>query len=186
MSDPDPIVQLPVAEPVRLAAAVFSVVIEDERRAAKLRAGAQQSVADEPADIETARRFQTLLELGYLVASADGFAEEERGSLAALLETVTGAAVDQEILQQHFRDLDDAVATLGRRERIARVAADLEDTETAEEAIGLAAAIAMADGCLTRAEHQVLLELGEHVKVSPERIGTLVQEIAARVEGKLA
>jgi tellurite resistance protein len=185
MGDPDVIFELSASEPARLTAAVLAVIHADSDRAALLRKGAEQSVADEPTDVETARRFLTLLELGYLVASADGFADAERTTLARLLESVTGERVDHRALELHFRDLDEAVESFGRRERLARASADLEGTAACEEAIGLAALIAMADGRIAAAEHQTLVEIGEHLGISPERVRALVVGMVTRVEAAL-
>lgn len=185
MGDPDAILELSVADPTRVTAAVVAVIHADSDRATRLRAGAEQSMAASPTDVETARRFLTLLELGYLVASADGFADAERTTLARLLERVTGERVDCRALELHFRDLDDAVESFGRRERLARAAADLDGTAACEEAISLAALIAMADGRLAVAEHQTLVELGEFLGVSPTRVRALVDGMAQRVEAEL-
>jgi tellurite resistance protein len=138
----------------------------------------------QPTDTTAAARFQTLLELGFLVASADGFADEERVSLSILLESVTGWAIDRAALERHFRDLEQAVAALGRRERLARLAAEL-DRAAAEEAIELVVTIAMADGRLSDAEHAVLVELGEHLKLTEDRLHALVADAASRLREAL-
>lgn len=184
MSDAEVVVRLSQAEPARLAAAIESAIAGELQ--ARLRAGAEESVRAEPADVAAARRFQTLLELGYLVASADGFADEESNSLASLLERVTSSAIDRAALTLHFFDLEDATQALGRRERLARVAAELEGAGEAEEAIGLVVTIAMADGQLSSLEYAVLNELAEHLKLSPGRLRELVDAAAARIEGGLA
>jgi len=185
MPDPDAIHELRASDPARLAAAVHTVVLADQERAARLRAGAEQSVAERPTDRAIAVRFQTMLELGWLVASADGFADEERSSLARLLESITGSAVDHGALERHFRDLDAAVAALGRRERLARLAAELDDPVARVEAVRLAALIAMADGRLAAAELGVLVELGAHLSLSADRIRTLVDAVAESVKVEL-
>jgi tellurite resistance protein len=182
MTDAEAVVRLPDTEPAQLAAAVESALNARGDLTQKLRVGAQESARDEPEDVVAARRFQTLLELGYLVASADGFADEESASLAGLLERVTSKAIDRAALELHFQDLDAAVDLLGRRQRLARSAADLEDEVSAEEAIGLVATIAMADGCLSAAEYAALVELGQHMKISAARTHALVEQAAAGVE----
>jgi tellurite resistance protein len=184
MSEAEAIVRLPEADPARLAAAIEAVLEARGDLRARLRAGAEQSMRDEPDDVATATRFQTLLELGYLVASADGFAEAESASLASLLERVTASAIDRAALQRHFRELDAAVVALGRHERLARLAAELDDAG-AEEAIGLVATIAMADGRLSVPEHAVLRELGEHLRLPEARLVALVQQAAAQIEEAL-
>ncbi len=184
MSEPAPIVELS-ADPAQLAAAVHAVATGDDARAARLRAGAQQSAAEAPDDLATARRFQTVLELGYLVASADGFDARERASLARLLASITGAALDEAVLELHFQDLDEGVAALGRRERLARVTAELEDEADRIEAIELATLIAMADGKLGAPELDVLLEAGSHMELPPNRVRALVDDVGLRLKARL-
>jgi tellurite resistance protein len=186
MPETDAFVALPDAPPAQWQAAIQAALTEDGDFVARLRHGAAESVAETPTDVETARMFQTLLEVGYLVASADGFAASERESLAKLLETVTGAAVDHATMTLHFLDLDEAVEQLGRRERLARVAADLPDVTASEEAVRLAALVALADGRISGAELAVLVELGEHANVTAARIRELVYAAADRVKGHLA
>src|SRR5262249_11811114 len=96
-------IALPASEPSKLAEAIRAVVTEDAFYAARLREGAKAAAAG--SDDAPARRFTALLELGYLVASADGLDPSERAALARLLEAVTGSAVDQPTLERHFEDL---------------------------------------------------------------------------------
>jgi tellurite resistance protein len=186
MGDHQPVVQLPEVAPARLAAAVHAVLTGDAARGAALpsadhlRAGAAATTGD--AGGPAARRFQALLELGYLAASADGLDAGEREALARLLEQVTGAAVDRDTLELHFRDLDEAVAMLGRRERLARVAAELDDGDEPSEALGFAALVAMADGRLGAAELDVLVELGASLALGAGEVRAVVDQVAASLE----
>jgi hypothetical protein len=168
----DSVVQLPVADPARLAAAVQAVLNEG---AASLPSSSRLREGAASLGIE----FQRLLEVGYLVASADGLDDAERDAIAALLETATGAAVDRATLSTHFKDLDGAAAMLGRRERLARVAADLEATQV--ESLAFAALIAMADGQLVADELAVLVELGGCFEMSADEVRAVVDEVAATV-----
>lgn len=173
------------ADDPRLADAVLRAVQADADRVAWIRDGAIATLADASPDDAVARRFQTMLELAYLVASADGFAAAERVSLAALLERITGAAVDQGTLELHFRDLDDAVAALGRPERLARAAADLDDVAQAEDVIGLVALVALADGQIGTPEYEALVVLGRHASLGVDRIRGLVEAAVTRVGAQL-
>ena len=150
--------------------------------AARLIHGAEESLKEHaenpPPDAEY---FQSLLELGYLVASADGLAPEERAALAKLVEHATGSVVEQEALQRHFNDLDACSATLGRRERLGRVAANFEDLAAREEAISFAALIAIADGKLAQPEAQVLVELGEHFSFSETDVKAVLGQVVADI-----
>ena len=182
MSEPEAVVTFPDADPQRLAEAVKNALLARADLAEHLHIGAEHSLADAEVIDDDARRFQTFLELGYLVASADGFADEERDSLSSLLEAVTQKAIDHDVLDLHFKDLDDGVTMLGRSHRLARSAAELETTEDKEEAIELVALIAMADGTLAGTEHDVLVRLAELTSVSAERLDEIVQGAAARVK----
>lgn len=141
--------------------------------------------AHEASDELKARYFQSIIELGYLVASADGFADEERHTLAALLEQATGAAVQRDELELHFKDLDDAVAVLGRRERLRRAAADFDDAVGRSEAIGFTALIAVADGVLGQPEIDALAELGACFELGAAEITDIVEGVAREVERAL-
>jgi len=152
---------------------------------AQLKAGAEESVKDEAADAAAAEYFQSLLELGYLTASADGLAAEEREALALLVERATDSAVDREVLQLHFSDLDAGSEMLGRRERLARVAANLETAAGRQEAMSFATLVAIADGTLADAERDVLLELGQHFSMTAEQVQAVIDAVAASIKQEL-
>lgn len=185
MSEPDAVLSFAGADPDRLEAAVNAALLRRTELADELRKGAAESVGTEPTATATARRFQTLLELGYLVASADGFADEERASLAHLLESVTDHAIDQQVLDDHFQDLNQGVAMLGREHRLLASAAALEDVHSAEEAVSLVALIALADGVLAQPEYEVIEALGKHAGLDAGRVKALVDEAGAQVKEAL-
>jgi hypothetical protein len=159
MSDDAVIVQLPKDAVRRLSEAIAALVPNDPNR------------------------FMAALELGYLAASADGLEYAERRALADTLERVTGIGFDHETFAAHFADLDAAVATLGRRERLARTAAEFDNDDARENAIRFAALVAMCDGTLNAPELEVLNEAGSHFKWGAEKIHGLVTDAAARVRG---
>ena len=159
MPDDRVIVQLPGDAVARLSTAIAALVPKD------------------------ANRFMAALELGYLAASADGLDEAERDALAKTLERVTGIGFDHDAFAAHFFDLDSAVATLGRRERLARTAAEFDNDDARADAIRFAALVAMCDGTLRAPELEVLGEAGSHFQWSPEKIHALVTDAAARVRG---
>lgn len=181
MSDSDAVLSFAAANPEALASAIQGAVARHGELATKLRAGAADSVSAAPTASATARRFQTFLELGYLVASADGFAPQERDALARLLEQVTDSAIDHAVLDEHFQDLDRGVAMLGRPHRLAASAALLEDAAAAEEAITLITWISLADGVLARDEYEVIESMGKHAGIDPTRVRALVDDAGARI-----
>jgi tellurite resistance protein len=160
MPDTAVIVQLPTEALPKLSSAIATLIPQDPSR------------------------FQAALELGYLAASADGLDDKERDALATTLEHVTGIGHDHDAFAAHFADLDAAVATLGRRERLARTAAEFETDDMRENAIRFAALVAMCDGTLREHELEVLNEAGSHFKWSAEKIHGLVTDAAARVRGE--
>ena len=127
--------------------------------------------------------FLAVLELAYLVASADGLEAAERAVIADLLEKATGRAIDHRAFDAHFYDLDAAVVMLGRRERLARTAAELDTPQTRADAIRFAALVAMADGSLREPEFAVLCEAGSYFDWANERVRALVDDAVARVGG---
>lgn len=159
MSDSGVIVQLPEDALARLPAAIATLIPEDKDR------------------------FMAALELGYLAASADGLDAAERDVLAKALERVTGIGYDHRAFEDHFSDLDSAVAMLGRRERLARTAAEFEDDAARENAIRFAALVAMCDGTLRAPELEVLGEIGTHFQWNADTIRGLVDDAADRVRG---
>ena len=180
------IVELPSTDPARLRAAIQQVLAAGEASlpSADWLRDSARSATSSPEEA-AAQRFQALLELGYLAASADGLDAAERSALAALLESVTGQAVDARTLDTHFRDLDAAASMLGRRARLARVAADLGDHTARSEAIAFAALVAMADGRLASPEMAVLVDLGASFSQSADQVRRLVDGVAASMEKAL-
>ena len=136
-------------------------------------------------DEAPAQYFQSILELGYLVASADGFAEQEARALAMLLEQATGSAVRRDELELHFKDLEEGCAALGRSERLRRAAADFEDAIGKTEAIGFAALVAGADGVLADAELELLAELGACFGLGRAAVQQIVNGVARDIQRAL-
>ena len=176
----------------RLQRAVRAVIegqglLPEERRSLpgpeQFRAGAEATRRD--SDETESKHFQSILELGYLVASADGFAPQERQALAALLEQATGAAVNRGELEIHLKDLEDGCAMLGRRERLRRAAADFDDQLGRKEAIGFTALVAVADGTLADAELEALRELGSCFEFGKEAVDEIVMTIARDIDRAL-
>lgn len=128
----------------------------------------------------TDARFLAAIELGYLVASADGLEPSERDVIAQLLEAATGRSFDVRTFDAHFRDLDAAVGMLGRRERLARTAAEFDTADRRADAIRFAALVAMADGILHEAELLVLCEAGSYFDWGAERVRAIVDDVVAR------
>ena len=146
----------------------------------QLQAGADSTLKQD--DSDAGRFFQSILEVGYLVASADGFADEERHALAHLLGLIMGDIVNEEALELHFKDLDDACEMLGRRERLRRAAADFDSGSAKQQAIGFAALVALADGKLAGPELEALKVLGTHLELTDAQVGDAVQRVVGEIK----
>ena len=181
----EPIVAFPDVDPERLLTALSAAVTGDGPRAVRLRTSASQCVTDEPSDLSAARWFQSLVELAYLVASADGFSDHERRSLAELIERATGRAVEHEVLEQHLRELEIQSDVLGRHERLARAAAEVREQPSVDDALAFAALVAMADGTMAGPERDALLELAGHLEIEAVQVHALVKVLVEDVERRL-
>lgn len=159
MADSAVVVQLPPEALQRLPAAIAALVPKDSDH------------------------FVSALELGYLAASADGLDDRERHVIATTLEQITGIGFDHDSFAEHFSDLDVAVDVLGRKERLARTAADFTDEEARANVIRFAALVAMSDGTLHDNELTVLVEAGSHFSWAEDKIRSLVTDAAARTRG---
>ena len=137
-------------------------------------------------DVAAATFFQSMLEIGYLVASVDGFADAERKALAELLSQIVGWAVSIDDLELYFKDLADACDMLGRRERLRRAAADFEDGIHKGEAVGFAALVAVADGTNAEADANCLRELGSHFGMNEDEVSRAVDAVIGRLNAELA
>lgn len=185
------VVDLTHVAPERLQAAIRSL-IEGQAAETLTRSGhhlpSTSSLRDGAAAVHAeatdtkARQFQSMLELGYLVASADGFAEAERHALATLLEQITGSAVNHDELELHFRDLDEACEVLGRHERLRRAAADFEDSLGRDEALGFAALVAVADGQIADPEMSALAELARCFEIRENDVEAIVDGVVRDIQ----
>jgi tellurite resistance protein len=185
---------LPEVSPERLRAAVLSVLTaaalphpprERLPSSVTFRTGAEETVKESPSDQRAAEYFQSLLEIAYLVASADGLADAERDALADLVEHATGHVVQHDDLRRHFTVLDQACEALGRHERIGRLASNFEDPEAREEALGFAALVAISDGNLGLPEAHALLELGQRLGFTDREVEEVLGDVVASVREAL-
>ena len=92
------------------------------------------------------------------------------GAEATMAEPTNGAS-------RHFRDLDEAVAMLGRRERLSAAAAEVDDPHQRDLALRFAAVVAMADQHLDPSELAVLEQLGALFEWPPAKVHAMVEEL---------
>ncbi|MBX3129217.1 MAG: TerB family tellurite resistance protein [Polyangiaceae bacterium] len=176
-------VDLSEFEQAALRAAVCTAL--DVAEAAEALKHGAHAVKHDEATTEAAR-FVSLLEVAYLVASADGFADEECAALADLLEQATGREATADVLETHFRDLEAACSVLGRRERLRRAAADFTDDASRKDALGFAVLVALADGKLAEPEADVLSELCSDLGMAEGVAAAAVTEVVGRLRAALS
>lgn len=145
----------------------------------------KEAVSGRGEDAKAAEYFASLLEVAYLVSSADGISDEELQAMTDLVSHATGAAADQETVERYFADAKAASDALGRRERLARAASSFDDFMAREEAMSFAAIISIADGKLGSAEARALLELGEFFELSAGEVKAVVDQVVASVKTAL-
>lgn len=181
-------VELPRVAPERLRAAIEQLLLAGtsapESLGQRLKSGAR-AVTNE-VDSTPARYFQALLEVSYLVASADGFADEERDALARMLEHATSRAVTHDVLELHFRDLDESAALLGRAERLLRAASDFEEESSKLDALRFAALVALSDGRLGEPEVTALYDLARGLALGEAQATGALEPLVRELEQALA
>lgn len=142
------------------------------------------SALDEDGD--AARVFRAMLELGYLVAAADGLGEDERGALAALVAEATGARVTPERLAHELDGYAKLEAERGRVARFREVAAELDDFVAREEAMSFVALISIADAVLSHKELRALLEVGEALGFSRGEVDLVMKQVVFSLKAALS
>ncbi|MBI4706040.1 MAG: hypothetical protein HY744_33520 [Deltaproteobacteria bacterium] len=189
---------LPAADAKALAAAVRSVVDRQVETVAapsvgprslpgrlppstRLCQGAEQFAAQSAEDVAAARYFGALLEVSYLVASADGLDAQERAGLAELIAQTTGRAVDPPALDLLFDRFERDLASEGREARIRSVATQFDDFMAREEALSFAALIAVADRTLASQEAEALLLLGGELGFSAGEVQAALDHVAQQL-----
>ena len=142
--------------------------------------GAELGTLDEtsPEVVALIERVSPMCEALYLVMMADGESHaSERASIRGAIATLTGGLASGTI-DSMLERFAQAMADQGRPERLLQVTAKLSaDREDAEAALALAAAVAMADGSVARAEESLLVELSESLGISSRRAPIILDTI---------
>ncbi len=145
----------------------------------KLAGGAEMLAKRSSEDAEAARYFSAMLEASYLVAAADGLAEEERTALCDLIDYTTRSALKRKRLDGLFDEMAQLLADQGLEARLDAVAAELEDFMAREEALSFAALVAIADTVLAPREAATLIALGKRFDFSPGEVQAVVDVVGA-------
>ncbi len=132
-----------------------------------------------PGDEEAGRYFNAIVETCYLVATADGFAEEERGAVQDLVGFATGDVFTGERAQGLFAAYGKLLEEQGLEARLDAIAESLDDFVAREEAMSFAALVAVADRELQDKEAVMLMALASRFEYSRGEVQAVVKHVAA-------
>ena len=130
-------------------------------------------------DAAAGRYFGAIVETCYLVAIADGFAEEERGAVANLVSFATGDALTPERAEEVFAAYAKLLEEQGLEARLNAIAERLDDFVAREEAMSFAALVAVADRELAEREAVMLMALAKRFDFSRGEVQVVVKQVAA-------
>jgi hypothetical protein len=148
--------------------------------------GAAQLAAGEVEDPEAARYFRAIVEVCFLVASADGLAEEEKAAVAELIACACGEAFGADKAAALFDAFAALLVAEGLERRLDAVVAELEGYLAREEAMSFAALVAVADRALGDRELAVLVAFGKRCGFSFGEVQALIQQVAAALGRSIA
>lgn len=151
-------------------------------RIERLEEGAEHLFSSIPpaneADTEAARYFGAIVETCYLVATADGFAAEERGAVADLVGFATGDLFTRDRAESVFAAHAKLLEEQGLEARLDAIAARLDDFVAREEAMSFAALVAVADRELADKEAVMLMALAKRFDFSRGEVQAVVRQVA--------
>jgi len=148
----------------------------------KLAGGAEKLAKRSAEDGEAARYFGAMLEICYLVAAADGLAEQEHDALCDLIDYTTRSALKRKRLEALFEEMATRLAEQGLEARLDALAGELDDFMAREEALSFAALVAIADSVLAPKEAVTLIAIGKRFDFSVGEVQAVVDVVAATLQ----
>lgn len=125
-----------------------------------------------------------IIDLGVLVASADGKVDErERAMLLDLFQALLETNVTAEVVDNLVSTSLDVIEAAGAESRARLVATILSDCDAVEAGVKVALAIAFASLGLTDAERTVVDRLASAGGMAPARLAELTEEVRRHVDG---
>lgn len=114
-------------------------------------------------------KFEALVELLYLAASADGdFSEDDRKLFVHKVFKLTGDRMSNEALEDVVKRVEVDVERDGRMTRVASVRERLDSDGARHGALLMAIDITMADDVLRTSEREALAEIAEGLGIEPD------------------
>jgi tellurite resistance protein len=119
-----------------------------------------------------------VVDLGVLVANADGEVDEqERALLSEVFQTLLETTLTRELVDGLIRASVEVIEAAGMEPRARLVGAILHDCDAAEPGLRVALAIAFASEGLSEAERSVIDRIADAAGVPQERVNELVEEV---------
>jgi tellurite resistance protein len=125
-----------------------------------------------------------IIDLGVLVASADGKVDErEREMLLDVFQTLLDTTLTPEVVDHLVTASLEVIEAAGAESRARLVASILRDCDAVEAGVRVALAIAFASQGLTKAERKVVERIATAGGITPARLAQLTAEIELHVDG---
>ncbi len=125
-----------------------------------------------------------VIDLGTLVASADGsIDDEEIDAIRQILEPILHTQLDGEIVGYLVAASAKVIAAAGISARIRLLGQILLDCGAAEDGMILALAVAWSNGGYSDAEKKIIDELAAATRLPPARVEALSAKVKAAVSG---
>lgn len=124
-----------------------------------------------------------IIDIGVLVASADGTVDErERSMLLEVFQTLLNTSLTPEVVDHLITASLEVIESAGAESRARLVAAILQDCEAIEPGVRVALAIAFASKGLDSAEVKVVDRIAAAGGMKPARVAQLTAEIRAMAD----
>lgn len=125
-----------------------------------------------------------IIDLGVLVANADGEVdEEERAILSDVFQALLETALTPEVVENLVTASLEVIQAAGAESRARLVAEILRDCDAVEPGVLVALAVAFASKGLSSAERAVIDRIAAASGLPKARLGELVERVRSRVEG---
>ena len=119
-----------------------------------------------------------IIDLGVLVASADGKVDErEREMLLDVFQTLLGTTLTAEVVDHLITASVEVIEAAGVESRARLIASILKDCDAVEPGVKVALALSFASQGLTKAEAKVVERIASEGGMSPARLAQLTAEL---------
>ena len=124
-----------------------------------------------------------IIDLGVLVANADGTVdEEELATLRVIFGRLMGAQFDAEVVGHLIEASRQVIEVAGVNARLRLIAEILKDCNAVEEGVTVALGVAYASGGLSPSERTLVSSLSQASGLSPNRLEELIESVRLAAE----